>query len=63
MCKDLPTVKVGSLDEVLVYFNEKPRDEDANHDALLDAQLCGKVYMHWMNMSPLKKSPLGWFEE
>ena len=63
MCKDLPGVKVGSLDEVLVYFEEEPRDEDANHNAVLDAQLCGKVYMHYMKMFPLKKSPLGFVEE
>lgn len=62
-CKRTGNWKVMSLDDALEHFGFERRDEDAAHDALVDARLAAVVYMEASQLTPLKRCPLGFANE
>ena len=46
-------LKTYQLDDVLSECGLKRRDEDAMHDAQIDAECAAKVYMHCVKLPPV----------
>ena len=62
ICNRLLSLKSKQLDDVLSECGLERRDEDAIHDALIDAECAAKVYMHCSKLPPVKHKGLLFWE-